>query len=809
MTDIKDIRLFCFDTEATSVSDDNGTYAVLYNWDLLRLDGDPSEVTKENVGELTIRHEGRDCTSLYDDLDWLLWDASQEPYIAKIAVHNLTYDYMYLRHWLVDKETEICCRNSTTILNIRVGNIVFFDTLAIFGYSLRTLGDNLGYAKGDIDYSQSIAPDTVLGDNNVYYNHRDTDVLMVGVCTSLLRRESVTLDNLGTRILTKTGIVRTQDRLSPAMGAYPVRGKRRNRTLYDDDRFAVQRHLIQTESEYMRWESYSKTRTTEVKGCFAGGVNLSNPRYIGRIVHDVISYDLKSAYPAIMVGYSVPTDPVDVTDTALYKRLLRRQIPDPVDVLNLRTGFWLGTVRFHGFRVDGEWTAHVQDVSITESMVLQHMASSKGVRYVDGCLSSADELVLTINTVTFYEICIQCTWVDAEFERLTVYMSRDDPTRYMTLRTLHHYREKSACKDISRGRGDVERAFSAGYISTDEYARLKTGDVDSGWMEDFVLRHKANLNALYGIMVTSPVHDEYSLDDCGLVEGLMVPYTKDMRRDAMMWREAGVMVAEMNRYKIIYMCALLVSNGIDVLYADTDSIKFTGLDKATADEIFAPVHGRIESLNETKIDRLYKSLDKSSHGLEHVELDTTITDDIRALGKLDYEGTYRDFVTFGHKKYAHGDGKVWRYRCSGYKTSVLNSFSDQLVQSGLYEVAPLIVLGYDTRYDSSTGIASIKIGIPDTWVQADFTALDHTDGDKMHRYRGWTCPGDAIFPAGKVMNNTAHSRLNLQRKQRAIHNIGTDAFFDIDVSLQDGRYVYGDRGTVYMQYKDWSGGNDA
>ena len=804
-----EIKLMCFDTEATSVTDANGTYAVLYNWDILELVDEPVIVNRNNVHECTVRHEGRDCTSLYGYLNRLAADASEGDYIVKIAVHNLTYDYMYLREWLKDKETEICCRNSTTILNIKVGNLVFFDTLAIFGYSLRVLGSNLGYGKGDIDYSESIAPDTVLGENNVFYNHRDTDILMVGVCTSLLRRENVTLETLGTRILTKTGIVRTQDRLSPAIGGYPVRGKRRNRTIYDDDRFTVQRHLITNERDFMRWVSYSATRTTETKGCFAGGVNLSNPAYIGKIVHDVHSYDLKSAYPAIMIGYRIPTGPVDVTDVSRYKRYLKRQIPDPVDVMTLKTGFWRGTVRFHNLQVDLEWSAHVQDVSITESMVLQNMRQSKGVTYKDGCLYRADELVLTINSVIFFEMCVQCTWDDAEFIELTIYMSADEPTRYMSLRTLHHYREKSACKAISKGRGDVDGAFLAGYISTDEYSRLKEGNVEQGWMDSFTLLHKSNLNSLYGIMVTSPVHDEYYLDDDAMIASEHGPYPTEFRRDAMMWREAGVMVAEMNRYKIVYMCALLVSSGVDVLYADTDSIKFTGIDKAIADGLFADLHGRIEELNTARVTDLYRSIERSSHGCERADLDGTVTDDIRNLGKLDYEGTYRDFVTFGHKKYGYGDGTWWRYRCSGYKTSVLESFSDQLVRDGLYDVAPLIVLGYDNRYDSTTGIASIKIGIPETWIMTEFEAVDATDGSGTHIYQGWTCPGDAIFPAGKIMNNTEHSRMNVQRRARAADNIGTDRFFMLDIAFLDGRYVFGDRGSIYMQFNDWSGGNDA
>lgn len=807
-------KLAVFDTEGTSVINDGDVFAVLYSWDLQVLDVEPEDVTKANVHSCATRYEGRDCMSLYERLNDMLEDDAY----YKIAVHNLSYDYLYMRYWLLDiqddYDVDVTAKTSTRILTVRVSQgrypkIIFFDTLSLFGYSLRTLGDNLGYRKGDIDYTVMNAPDTVLTDNNVYYNHRDTDILLVGLCTSMLRRDNVTVGNIGTKVLTKTGIVRIQDKLSPRIGMLPTSTKK-GRTIYSEDRYEVSKRQFASESDYMKWESYSATVRTPVKGCFAGGVNISNCEYIGVVLNDVISYDLKSAYPAQIITYDVPINPVDVVNVDAYRHLLKRKLPTPMDVAKCRLQPWRGTVKLENVHIAPEWLHHVSDVSITDAMVMQHMKENENVTYKDGRFYSADVLYLTLAFPTWYEVCAQLEFDNPTFIELTLYMGKSKPTRYMLLRTLHHYREKSVVKDLSRGHGDIDAALKDGYISLDEHASLKTGRMNREWLSDFVLRHKGNLNALYGILVTSPLHDEYMLDECGLVDVKKATFDTETKYDSMMWREAGVMVALYNRYKLIYTCAMLASRGADIVYCDTDSIKVKGVDKAGIDAILASMHATIERENVKRVTDLVDGLNDRAGELGYAPFDATIDASIRDLGKFDYEGAYSRFVTYGHKKYAYSDGDTWRYKASGYRTSILESFSRQLEKSGLSEIAPHIVLGYDNRYDSTTGIASIQVGIDSPWVQVDFIAADTSDGKGRHRYRGETCPGNAILPSGKVMNNTENSRLNLQRKARCIeNNPDTLHCFGVDIAKDSDTFVYGPRGTVYMEWKNFNMGDDA
>ena len=89
-----------FDTEGTTVTDARGTYGVMYYWDLCTLLGEPEDVYPETVTTLVCHDTGRDCTTLYNHLHTLLqyWEDCGDT--VKVAVHNLTYDFGYIRHFI-------------------------------------------------------------------------------------------------------------------------------------------------------------------------------------------------------------------------------------------------------------------------------------------------------------------------------------------------------------------------------------------------------------------------------------------------------------------------------------------------------------------------------------------------------------------------------------------------------------------------------------------------------------------------------------------------------------------------------------
>lgn len=838
--DVREPRLAVFDTEGTTLKDyPAGPCACLYFWDFLYLQATPDDVTRDTVADVCEHVSGRDVSSLYARLDCMLDAAEAEGFYWVIGVHNFSYDAGYLRAWMTSLDdrgygTGVVAKSSTKILTFTVKRgksrlLTFFDTLSLFGCSLRTLGGNLGFPKLTLDYAEMYSPATPLPPGALAYNRRDTEVLMVGICTSLLKREGVTLADLGTRVLTKTSIVRKADREAKTIGALPLSVKRRKTktgktkrvgvcTVYDNDRDTVARYQFSSEDEYRHWASYGSTMTSEVKGFFAGGVNVSNANHIGQIMHDVVAYDLKSAYPAIMLSYRIPCDAheVQADELCAYESLLAPMAPDPVDVLMLKCRFWYGTVRFRDVRMTDAWRSRVGDATVTQSMVLQNARSSKGLRFEDGYLVAATELVLTIAMPEFYEVCLQYEWGSASFESLTTYASKRMPTYYSTLRTVHHYHEKCVAKAVSKAYkcgervsdSDIDAWEAAGYVTTDEASAIRAWKLDDAWVEGFVMAHKGNLNALYGINVTDPMKDEYYLDDAGYLAedddaDSFDKYAKSSR-DSLMWREAGVCIALFNRYKIAYMAALQVAAGAEVLYIDTDSIKSVGLPKETLDDLYRPLHDRIESATAEVVGRCFDAVEAKARAMRDsgrrvAVPDRPVGDDFANLGKLDYEGTYARFVTMGHKKYAYDEGAGWRVKCSGYDLGVLNALVQQMSSEGHDDVAPLAALAYDVRFDSSTKIATVQACVDET--VADVSFLD-CDG---RLYEGVTCPGYAILDAGKIMNNTEGSLMNRQRYEAACrNNPRVREFSRTDVRRDGDTFTLGRRGTVPMDWSAWS-----
>lgn len=800
--------LCVFDTEGTTVTDYRGTYGVLYAWDLLELLVDPEQVFPETVRDCTRHHEGRDCTTLYTKLWELVEQGRETGEPVRIGVHNLTYDFGYLRHFfthVTDRgyQADICARNSTHLItaSLKYGKqlcMVLFDTVALFRTSLRTLGESLGFRKLELDYTRACAPDTTLDAASLDYNRRDTELLMTVFCRNYMTLPYIEPDSPGQKVITKTGMVRALDRSSEYIGMAPY-GRR---TVYEDDRMTVSKHQFADADALTLWGSYTDTRGCRKAGCYAGGVNVSNMNTAGTIQRNVVCYDLKSAYPAIMMTYRIPTDPEDLEDPAMMSPMFAdpdAPLPDPTSVALCEGGFYVADVEFTSLTMRQSWRSAVGDSTITVAMARQH--GGDNLAYEDGYLVAASSITLTLTPPVYNELRMQYTWERAICVRATLYNSRSRPTPYQCLTVLHHYAEKTAAKTLSKHATPdaVNEAYTRGYVTYDERDKLLAGGASKDWLHRFVMSHKENLNGLYGISVMNPVRESYYLDDNGYIgthpsEGF--EEYKKLRRNRKMWREAGVLVSLFNRYKISYAANLVVQAGGSVLYIDTDSIKSCGLTKPTLDGLFSPMHTAIESAIRDMVGYTASKVGSVM---------PTLDDSFYELGKFDYEGTYARFFSPGHKKYAYDEGQGWEYKCAGYAVKVVEGFGRAVTEAGYDDIAPLLALGYDVRYDSSTKIATALSGIPQTWIESSFEALDVSDGDAVHAWRGETCPGYAVCDVGKIMNNTEGNTLNQQRYAAASRN--NPALRDIariDVAMRDGNYVWGKRGLVRMDFKGFN-----
>ena len=341
---------------------------------------------------------------------------------------------------------------------------------------------------------------------------------------------------------------------------------------------------------------------------FRGGDTHANRYYAGEIVEGVESWDFSSSYPAWMLNRMFPVGRWEWVPDA-YKTwdyLLQ--------LLKLRMRAFIARVRIFGLRLKNKnWGC-------------PYLTRDKGRNIVlpDGltdweCYDNGRVMCASMYDCTLTDIDLRIVLEEYEFDSMEIieaahcrYGYLPDPIRE-TIREF--YKNKTELKKDD---------------PTDEE-------------EIAYAKYKNLINAIYGMMVESPIKDnlkykpDYSLEDG---EDLFVPegktfdeLTEDYRKRAFTSYAWGVWVTAWARYELHR--GLWTIGAPYFLYCDTDSIKF--LD---------PDGSRCKELRQHNIELRRDSVKnggsaKDPAGKTHY------------LGIFERETPYAKFVTFGAKKYAY------------------------------------------------------------------------------------------------------------------------------------------------------------
>lgn len=171
-------------------------------------------------------------------------------------------------------------------------------------------------------------------------------------------------------------------------------------------------------------------------------------------------------------------------------------------------------------------------------------------------------------------------------------------------------------------------------------------------------KSKEMINATYGMMVMDPVRDEVTVD-----EGQWVVKRPDNiadeleryynRRSSFLSYQWGVWVTA---YARAYLQELIDACGGDVVYCDTDSVKFRYNARAIekVKEINERIRRQAEEESKNGFDCIAWTKETEKHPSE-----------IQILGAWDDEGEYSEFRTYGAKKYAYVKGGKFEFVVSG------------------------------------------------------------------------------------------------------------------------------------------------
>ena len=189
--------------------------------------------------------------------------------------------------------------------------------------------------------------------------------------------------------------------------------------------------------------------------------------------------------------------------------------------------------------------------------------------------------------------------------------------------------------------------------------------------EELYMKSKEFVNAMYGMMCTALLQDEISFDG--------YEWTKTPKTEREVDEYLQMLIEEPKRKNFlsfawgVWVCAYgrhniwenIIPNDEYVAYVDTDSIKATKkLD--------------IDNYNKKVVDNLKKSSRFLKIPLEkYMPKDTDgVT---RIIGKFEFEGVYKEFITQGAKRYAYRNEKGLNITVSGVPKSASIALEDNIL----------------------------------------------------------------------------------------------------------------------------------
>lgn len=328
-----------------------------------------------------------------------------------------------------------------------------------------------------------------------------------------------------------------------------------------------------------------------LKNAFMGGFTHCNAMYTERECKNVTSYDFTSSYPTVLISEKYPM--------SKGKRITIQTTDELENLIN-------------NFSV----LVDIQFTNIKSNFLYENIISYSKCRNIEnprinnGRIVQADKLTVTLTDIDYLNIKDFYKWENAKIGLCYVY-KRDYLPKEIIETILQLYKDKTELKGVD-GK-EVE-----------------------------YLHSKELLNSIYGMCVTSIIHDIIDFDGndwnttASDIESEIENYNTDKNRFLFyQWGVWCTAYARNNLYTGIKECKS------DYIYSDTDSIKIFNAENHK--EYF-------ERYNKWIISKLEKCM--NNYGLD-VSLirPKTIQGIEKPLGVWDFDGFYTSFKTLGAKRY--------------------------------------------------------------------------------------------------------------------------------------------------------------
>lgn len=507
-----------------------------------------------------------------------------------VYVHNLSYEIQFLQGIYDFSPDDIFCVKPRVVLKADMQCLEFRCSYKLSNMSLDEYCVKMGVEHKKVkgfDYSKKRYPWSDLTQEEIEYCINDVKGLVEAVQIEM----ELEHDNLYTIPLTSTGYVRREAK--EAMRHYPRKELKDSLPVF---------------------EVYSLLRRA-----FRGGDTHANRYYAGDLIDGPIySYDRVSSYPHVQLVYRFPM--------GVFCPLKDTTLEYVIDLIKRRKKAVVMDIAIFDYQLaERYWPA---------PPLMQHKCREYNLKTAivdNGRILKADYLETTVTDIDF-QIILETTSSDSIIEIKNGYF------------THYGYLPSAFCSLIKK------------------YFKFKCELKGVAGQEVYYMKSKNKLNSFYGLTAQSPVrqmvkyykgqyltrHDiipndipnniPTELDDLLKQDPQLL---EEYNRKAVLPYQWGVWTTAHARYELYQMQKTVYKQGGDLLYWDTDSVKF---------------RGNVDFTEYNK--RITKQARERGASLEYNGKEFI-------LGLAEFEGTYSQFITHGAKKYCRIEDDRLVLTCAG------------------------------------------------------------------------------------------------------------------------------------------------
>ena len=669
-----------FDTETTTLGAglDAISFPCLYIVNDLR-SIDIATYTVDRDDDIRFFRKSSDMFAYIEDL--ISWGMERDT-VPIVCAYNLSFDLQSLLYELNKRyNLSVLAQSSTSYYTLDVlsdnGTTIlrFWDTFYLEMGGLSAMGRTCGVAKaeGYWDYKLVRGQETPLTDDELHYASRDVQVIPAYLAWVLRANEHVRVSDLGTRLLTKTSLVRLLG--SRVIGKL----KAPNGT----NTFTHFKMLCSDEIEN------SFTQYALRKACFRGGLTFTAANTAGDLFNNVASFDVVSMHHTFINGRTIPVKfklvPVPmlrqalqvVQDTTLDDMLANYHEPFivafnmSIRVTNVRpkqgsvfdrAGIF--SLSYSKFKALSEEFRDFEASDIRNVILENHARARVGDSYENGIfafgkLIKAKSVIINCTELEYWIFTQIYDFDNVEPVFGEVTMSFRKPPAYVSLQSNLLFEQKSAVKKVLG-------KYSEGVPYTDSEdlellpdglrKELAEGTCDMAFLESYYTSTvKGMFNSVYGTMAQDVYKPDFLVREGNIfVDDTTMPcddnFEERQPEIAKVLYTYGSRIVGGSRQHLVAAMLLIdraLGERAQILGGDTDSLKVQ-LNGCTVDGVLAalkPLHDACDKGMAVAQEYIRDNFPKQASTFDDV-------------GHFEYEGTtYSAHVELWNKARISYDGR--------------------------------------------------------------------------------------------------------------------------------------------------------